>query len=67
MHIPKAGERVYVDELSRIFIVACTYHETQTADLVPTVASGQAQEDVPWRKLFRCWEPPLRKVSGWRY
>jgi hypothetical protein len=62
MRVPKTGERVYVDELSRIFVVARVYHETQTADLMP-VGSGLLREDVPWRKLFRCWSPTLEKQT----
>ena len=46
MRVPKTGERVYVDELSAIFVVAGVYHETQTADVVP-VGRGQMREDVP--------------------
>jgi hypothetical protein len=51
MHIPRTGERVFVIEYEAIFTVAYTYHETQTADLLP-VGSGSMKEDVPWRKLI---------------
>ena len=54
MHIPRAGERVYVNERGALFIVARVYHETQTADLLPTVGSRPVEEDFPWQKLFRC-------------
>ena len=62
MHKPRAGERVFVNELEAIFIVAHTFHETQTADLVP-VGSGAIKEDVPWRKLFRCWPSPVEQIN----
>jgi len=62
-HIPRAGEQVFVNEYEAIFTVAHTYHETQTADLLP-VGSGPSKEDVPWRKLFRCW--PLTRRTNQR-
>jgi hypothetical protein len=54
MHIPKAGEPVYVDELSGIFVVAWVDDETQTVDLIPSTGSAPREEYVPWQKLFRC-------------
>ena len=63
MHIPKTGERVFVNQLETVFVVAHTFHETQTADLVP-VGSGPIKEDVPWRKLFRCWPSPIERVHA---
>lgn len=58
MHIPRAGERVYVDELSTIFVVAWVDDETQTVDLVPSTGSAPREDYVPWQKLFRYW--PLK-------
>ena len=63
MHKPKAGERVFVNGLEAIFVVAHIYHKTQTADLVP-VGRGPIKEDVPWRKLFRCWSSNVEKVNA---
>jgi hypothetical protein len=54
MHIPKAGERVFVNELEAIYTVAFVNHQTRTADLIP-IDSGPIEQDVPWRKLFGCW------------
>ena len=64
MHIPRAGERVYVDELSRIFVVAWVDDETQTVDLVPSTGSTPREEYVPWQKLFRCWTSPTERVNA---
>jgi hypothetical protein len=63
MDIPKAGERVYVGEFNRIFIVASVYQQTLTADLLP-VGSGPIKEDVPWRRLFRCWPSPAERINA---
>ena len=67
MRIPRAGERVFVNEYEAVFMVVYTYNETQTADLLP-VGSGPIKEDVPWRKLFRCWPLPVEQMNatpGW--
>ena len=63
MHKPKTGERVFVNDLETVFVVAHTFHETQTADLVP-VGIGPIKEDVPWRKLFRCWSSNVGNVNA---
>jgi hypothetical protein len=52
MHISRAGERVYVDELSDIFIVAWVDDETQTVDLIPSTGSAPREDYVPWQKSF---------------
>jgi hypothetical protein len=69
MHIPKTGEQVFVIEYHAMFRVANTYHETRTADLLP-LGSGSMKEDVPWRKLFRCWSSPVETINMipvWRH
>lgn len=53
MHIPKTGEQVFLNECHAMFIVANSYPETRTADLLP-LGHGSMKEDVPWRKLFPC-------------
>ena len=63
MHIPRTGERVFVNEYKAIFTVAHTYNETHTADLVP-VGRGAIKEDVPWRKLFRCLPSPAEQINA---
>ena len=63
MHIPRAGERVYVDEHAAIFIVASVNHETHIVDLVPAMGRGPIKKDVPWQKLFRCWGLPIGKIN----
>ena len=63
MHTPRAGERVYVDELSRIFVVAWVDDETQTVDLIPSTGSAPREEYVPWRTLFRCWPSPVEQIN----
>ena len=62
MHIPITGEHVFVNEYRAIFRVANTHHETRTADLLP-LGSGFMKEDVPWRKLFRCWSSPVETTN----
>ena len=66
MHISRAGERVYVDELSDIFIVAWVDDETQTVDLIPSTGSAPREDYVPWQKLFRYWRSPNEKVNTTR-
>lgn len=63
MHVPKAGERVYVDGRKAIFVVAGVDDETQTADLVPLTGRAPREEYVPWQKLFRCWKVPIKRSS----
>ncbi len=63
MHIPSAGERVYVDELSDIFIVAWVDDETQTVDLIPSTGSAPREDYVPWQKLFRYWPSRNERVN----
>ena len=63
MHIPKTGERVFVNEGEAIFTVAFIYHQTQRVDLLP-VGRGQIKEDVPWRELRRCWLSPVERVNA---
>jgi hypothetical protein len=62
MHIPRTGERVFVNKYQAIFTVAYTYHETQTADLLP-VGSGLMKDDVSWRKLTCCWPSPIATIN----
>ena len=64
MHIPRTGERVYVDELSAIFVVAWVDDETQTVDLIPSTGSAPREEYVPWQKLFRCFASPIERVNA---
>ena len=64
MHISRAGERVYVDELSDIFIVAWVDDETQTVDLIPSTGSAPREDYVPWQKLFRYWPSPNERVNA---
>ena len=64
MHIPRTGERVYVDELSAIFVVAWVDDETQTVDLIPSTGSAPREEYVPWQKLFRCCTSPIERVNA---
>jgi hypothetical protein len=66
MHIPRAGERVYVDELSAIFVVAWVDDETQTVDLVPSTGSAPEEDYVPWQKLFRYWPSQNERVNATR-
>jgi hypothetical protein len=64
MHIPRTGERVYVDELSAVFVVAWVDDETQTVDLIPSTGSAPREEYVPWQKLFRCFASPIERVNA---
>jgi hypothetical protein len=64
MHIPTAGERVYVDELSAVFVVAWVDDETQTVDLIPSTGSAPREEYVPWQKLFRYCTVPIKRVNA---
>src|ERR1017187_3378341 len=63
MHIPRAGERVYVDELSAVFVVAWVDDETKTVDLVPSTGSAPREDYVPWQKLFSCRPSPNERAS----
>ena len=64
MHVPRTGERVYVDELSGIFVIAWVDGETQTVDLVPSTGIAPREEYVPWQKLFRCWPSPAEQINA---
>src|ERR1017187_9892483 len=64
MHIPRTGERVYVDELSAIFVVAWVDDETQTVDLIPSTGSAPREEYVPWQKLRAGSANSDRGLSG---